>query len=177
MAAALGRAAISVSLYLLDRLFEFFAQFGGLADVEDVENRLLAQEHEPAKAFLVFRRHFHFAQWLFRSQVRVGALEQLEFFFEFRRLHLLEIFFEALEPLFDLAKIADHQVELDVLDVAQRIDLAHVRNRGIVEDPDHVGERIHLPQMADVGGFLQASWPIAPTSTYSTEVCVSFLGL
>ena len=86
--------------------------------------------------------------------MRIGALQQLEFFFEFRRLHLLEIFFQALQPLFDLAEIADHQVELDILDVAQGIDLRHQRNRGVFEHAHHVGERIDLAKVADVGSFL-----------------------
>ena len=85
----------------------------------------------------------------------VGALEQFEFFFQFRRLHLLQIFFQALETFFDLAEIADHEIELDVLDVAQGIDLRHERNRGIFENADHVGERVDLTQMADVGGLFQ----------------------
>jgi len=47
-----------------------------------------------------------------------GALEQLEFFFQIGGAHLLQVFFHALQTFFNLAKIADHQIELDVLDVA-----------------------------------------------------------
>jgi len=40
-----------------------------------------------------------------------------------------------------------------------------------------VDERVDLAEMADVGGFFQGVWPMAPTSTYSTEAWVSFFGL
>jgi len=82
-------------------------------------------------------------QRVLRSQVRVGALEQVELFFEFRRLHLLQVFFQALQPLFDLAQIADHEVKLDILNIAQRIDGSDVRDCGIVKGPQDVGERVH----------------------------------
>jgi len=138
-----------------DCRFEVFAQFGALANVEHVEHRLLAQEHEAANALLVVGRDLHFAQRLFGFEKSFGLDEQLVFFFQFGRLHLLQIFFQALQPLFDLAEVAHHQVELDVPDVAQRIDRTHVRDRIVLECPQHVDERIHLAQMTDVGGFFQ----------------------
>ena len=77
--------------------------------------------------------------------MRLGALQQLVFFFEFRRLHLLEIFFETLQPFLDLAEVADHEIEFHILDVAQRIDFASMWNRGILENTHDVGQRIDLP--------------------------------
>ncbi len=70
--------------------------------------------------------------------------QQLVFFFQFRRLHLLQVFFQPLQPLLDLAKIADHQVELDILDVAQRVDRPDVRNGIVFKRPQHVDQRVHL---------------------------------
>ena len=52
-----------------------------------------------------------------------------------------------------------------------------VRDGRIVEGANHVRQRVDVAQVADEGGFLQASWPMAATSTYSTQACVSFLGL
>ena len=155
LAPALGRAAHFGQLVFLYRRFQVFAQFRALADVEHVEHRLLAQEHEAADALLVFGRHFHFAQRLFGFEVGLGFDQQLVFFFQFRRLHLLQVFFQALQSFFDLAKIADHEIELDVLDVAQRIDRADVRNLIAFKRPQHVDERIYLAQMANVGGLFQ----------------------
>ena len=97
----------------------------------------------------------HLAQRLVGFHLHLGALQQFEFFFEFRRLHLLEIFFQPLQPFFDLPKIADQQIEFHVLDVAQRIDLASVRHRRIVEHTDDVSQRIHITQMSGVGAVFQ----------------------
>ena len=130
-----------------------------LADVQHVENRLLAEEHEALDALLVFGGHLHFAQRLVGFHLRLGALQQLEFFFEFRRLHLLEIFFQTLQPLFDLPQIADQQIEFHVLDVAQRINLAHMRNRRIVKHAHHMRQCVDVAQMRGVGAVFQRFLP------------------
>ena len=155
VAPALGRAGDFGQLVFLDGFVEIFSEFRGFADVEHVENRLFAEEHESADALLVLGSHLHLAQWLFGSKMRVGALQQLEFFLEFGSLHLLQIFFETLEAFFDLAEIADHQIEFDILDVAEGIDPADVRDGGIFEYADHVGQCIDLSEMTDVAAFLQ----------------------
>ena len=85
----------------------------------------------------------------------LGALEQLVFFFQLGGAHLLQVFFQALESLLHLAKIVDDQVEVDVLDVAQRIDRADVRDRRVVENAHHVGQRIDVAQVGGEGGFFQ----------------------
>jgi hypothetical protein len=64
-------------------------------------------------------------------------------------------FFQALQPLFDLAQIADHEIEIDVLNVAQWIDRADMRNRVVLKRAQYVNERIHLAQVADVGSLFQ----------------------
>ena len=89
------------------------------------------------------------------SRCALALMSKLVFFFEFGRSHLLQIFFQALETLFDLAEVADHQVEFDVLDVAQRIDRADVRDGVVFKGAQHVGEGVDLAQVADVGGLLQ----------------------
>ena len=85
----------------------------------------------------------------------VGALEQLEFLLQFRSPHLFKIFFETLETFFDLAKVADHQVEFDILDVSQRIYFRDERDRRVFKHAHDMGQRVHLSQVADVGGFLE----------------------
>ena len=85
----------------------------------------------------------------------IRALEEFEFFLELRRLHLFQIFFNALQAFFNLSQIADHQIEFDILDVAQRINFSYVRDGRIVEHPDHVSQSINLPQMPDVAAFFE----------------------
>ena len=105
--------------------------------------------------FLSSAEHFHFAQRLVGFHMYLGTLQQLKLFFELGGLHLLQIFFQPLQAFFDLAEIADQQIELHVLDVAQRIDRPHVRNRGIVEDPHDVRQRVDIAQMRRVGRVFQ----------------------
>ena len=80
--------------------------------------------------------------------MRLRALQQLEFFFELGRLHLLQVFFHALQPFFDLAEIADHEIEFDILDVAQRIDSPTCGMEWIIESAKHVGQRVDLRRWA-----------------------------
>ncbi len=85
----------------------------------------------------------------------VGAFEQLELFLKLRRLHLFQIFFQPLQPLLNLAQIADHEIELDILDVAQGVNFAHMGYCRIVEGANHVGQRVDLAQVAKVSRLLQ----------------------
>ena len=94
----------------------------GFSNIEHVEHGLLAEEHEAADAFFVFGGHLHFAEGLFGFEEGFGFDEELVFFFEFGCLHLLQVFFEAFEAFFDLAEVADHEIEFDVLNVAEGID-------------------------------------------------------
>ena len=84
-----------------------------------------------------------------------GLDQQLIFLLQIWRAHFLEVFFQALQPFFDLAEIADHEVEFDILDVAQGIDRADMRDGGIFESAQDVDQRVHVAEMADVGGLLQ----------------------
>src|SRR6185437_7889726 len=49
---------------LLYRLLQLFTKLHALANVEHIKNWLFAEEHESAKAFLVFGRHLQLAQRL-----------------------------------------------------------------------------------------------------------------
>ena len=87
--------------------------------------------------------------------MRLGLDQKLVFFLKLRRAHFLQIFDEAFEALFDLAEVADHQVEFDILDIAQRVDGADMRDRIVFKGAQHMNQRVHLTQVADVGGLLE----------------------
>ena len=86
----------------------------------------------------------------------VGPFQKIKFFFQIGSAHLLQVFFQALQPFFDLPQVTDHQVEIDVLDVAKWIDRPDVRNGRIIEGADHVGQGVHIAQVPDVGAFFQS---------------------
>ena len=54
-----------------------------------------------------------------------------------------------------MPEVADHEIKLDVLDIAQGVDAADVRNRRIVKGSQHVGQRIHATQMREIGGLFK----------------------
>src|SRR2546422_739623 len=145
-----------VQLVFADCIFQFFAEFRRLADIKHIQNGFLAEEHEAAESLLVLACHFHFTQRALGFKMRLSALEQFVFFFQFGRAQFLEIFFQALKTLFDLAEVTDHQVEFDILDIAQGIDRANVRDCGVVEGADDVRKLIHVAQMSDVAAFFQS---------------------
>jgi len=89
LAPALGPCGHFGQVVLGNRRFEVFAELRALADVEYVENRLLAQKHEAPNALLVVSRHLHFAQRLLRFEKGFGLNQQLIFALQFRSLHLL----------------------------------------------------------------------------------------
>src|SRR6185369_17319605 len=63
---------------------------------------------------------------------------------------------ETFETLLDLAEIADHHVEFDVLDIPQGIDVAlGVRDGRVVKGTYHVRERVHLAKVGEEVGFLE----------------------
>ena len=67
---------------------------------------------------------------------------------------LLEVLFHAFEALLHLTEVTDHQIKIHILDVAQRIDVADVRNRRIIERPHHMRQGIDISQMTNVGRLL-----------------------
>src|SRR5437868_301764 len=136
-------------------VFQFFAQFHALGDVEYAEHGLFAEKHESADTLLVFGIHLHLAQRTLGLKMCLGADQQVVLALQFRRAHLLQVLLHALHAFFDLAKVADDKVEINILNVAQRIDFADVRNGGIVEGANNVGERVHLAEVADVGSLFQ----------------------
>ena len=57
----------------------------------------------------------------------------------------------------DLIEVGEHQFEVQHLGVAQRIDRTRgVRHGGIVENAQHVRQRIHFAQRRKHGGILRA---------------------
>ena len=87
--AGIGARGDFRQLVFADRTLEIFPELRALVHVQHVENRFLAQEHEAAKTLFVFRRHLHLAKRALRSEVSVGALEQIEFFFKIGGAHFL----------------------------------------------------------------------------------------
>src|SRR5215472_1063400 len=81
--------------------------------------------------------------------------DEIELAFEFGISHLLEVFFQPFKPLLNLAQIADDQVEINSLSVAQGIDLADVRDRWIVEGAQHMSQGVHSAQVGKKSGFLE----------------------
>ena len=87
--------------------------------------------------------------------MHLGAFQQVVLALQFRGLHLLQVFLDALDALLHLSQIVDDQVEINVLDVAQRIDGANVGDGVVFEGAHHVGERVHVAQVGGEGGFVQ----------------------
>ena len=154
-APALGREATSVELVLGHGSFDVSAQRRALGDIQHVEHRLLREEGEAADQLLFLGRHFHLAKRDLFLQRFLGAKQQRILLHQFIGLLLLEIFFQPLQPLFDLREIGNHQVELDVLDVAQRIDLADVGNGIVFKGTQHMDQRIDAAQVGEQAGFLE----------------------
>ena len=89
------------------------------------------------------------------SRCALARIEQVMFALDLRRLHLLQVFLHALQALLDLAQIVDDEVEVDVLDVAQRIDGADVRDGVVFEGADDVGQRVDVAEVGREGGLVQ----------------------
>ena len=115
----------------------------------------MREEHEALDELLFFRRHFQFAQGLFFFKRIFGAQKQRLLALQFAGAALLQVLFHALEAFFDLGEIADHQVEFDVLDVAQRIDGADVRNGVVFKGAEDVDQRVDVAQAGEEGGLLE----------------------
>ncbi len=75
--------------------------------------------------------------------------------FEVRRFHLLKIFFEALEALFDLGEVGKHQLELEAFGVARGIDGTGVGNGVVLEGAEDVDEGVHIAEAGEEGGFFE----------------------
>ena len=56
-----------------DGSLEIDAKGGALANVEDVENRFLAEELETSDDLFLILRHFHFTQWTLGFEVSLRA--------------------------------------------------------------------------------------------------------
>ncbi len=87
--------------------------------------------------------------------MRLGADQQVVLAFDLVRLHLLAVFFDALQALLDLSEIVHDEVEVDVFDVAQGVDGPDVSNRVVLEDAHHVRQRVDVAQVGGEGGLVQ----------------------
>ena len=97
------------------------------------------------------------AQRFLRFDGRLAAIQQDQLLLENRLLLFLQIFFHALDAPRDLIEVGEHQFEIEHLGVAQRIDRARgVSHGGIVENAQHVRQRVHFPQRRKHGGILRA---------------------
>ena len=128
-------------------------QLAGLVftEVQHVEYGLLREKLEAAQAFFLLGVELQLPQRLVRFQGGFALLEQLEFAVQLGVLDLLAVLFQALEALFHHQQVAEHQLHLDVFQVAHRIDgPLLVRDGGVLEQAQHVGEGVHHPQAGQV---------------------------
>ena len=115
----------------------------------------MREKHEALDELFLFRSHLQLAQRLLLFEGIFGAQQKGVFALQLGGAHLLEVFFDALQALFDLGEVADHEVEFDVLDVAQGVDGADVGNGVVLEGAEDVDEGVDVAQAGEEGGFLQ----------------------
>ena len=99
--------------------------------------------------------HLQLAQREFLFEGLLGAEQQSLFALQVAGASFFEVLFQAFQALLNLRQVADHQVELDVFDVAQGIDGADMGNRIVLEGAQHVDQRIHVAQAGEERGFFQ----------------------
>ncbi len=148
---------------------QIVAQRSALADIEHVEYRLLGEKHKASDQLLLLGRHLQLAQRLLLFESLFRAQQQSLFVLKIVGAPFLEIFFQALQTLFHLGQVADHQIEFDVLDIAKGIDGANVRNRFVFEGAQYVNQCVHIAQAGQEAVSFSASCPMAATSTNSTD--------
>src|SRR3984957_10106855 len=145
-------------------LFQLVSRYGGfqggaqrraLRDIEHKEHRFLGEEHEAANQLLLLRRHLHLAQRLLLLQLLLATQEQGVLFFEVRRTHLLQIFLQPLQALFHLGKIGEDEVEVDILDIAQRVNAADAGNGVVFKRAQHMDQRVVVAQVSEEGALLE----------------------
>ena len=154
-----GPARHFLQLEAADGRFKVVTQCGAFADIQRIQNRLLRQEHEALDKLLLVGRHLQFAQRLLLFQRLFRAQQQGLFAFQLAGAALLQILFHAFQTFFDLRKVADHQVEFNVLDVAQRVDGPYMGNGVVFERAQYVDERIDVAQAGEERGLLQRLLP------------------
>jgi len=77
-----------------------------------------------------------------------------------------------------LAEVADHEIEFDILDVAEGVDGMDQRNIVALKGAKDVDERVDLAEMADVGGFFQGVLADGSyVDVFDGGVVFSFFGL
>ena len=85
------------------------------------------------------------------------ALQDLELVVEVGVLDLLAVPVEAFQALLDHHQVAEDQLGLDIVEVAQRVDRALLVRHGVaLEDAEHVGQGVHHAQAAQVARLAQS---------------------
>ncbi len=130
---AFGSDATSSTLVFRRRRFKIRCRACTLLKIQRVKDRLLREELKAANQLLLLCGHLEFAQRLLRFQRFFAIAARALFLFEIRGSHLLQILLQPLQALLDLRQVRNHQIEFDILDIAQRIDRSHVRNRVVFE--------------------------------------------
>ncbi len=114
-----------------------------LADVQHVQHRLLRKELESANQFFFFRGQLQSSQRSVRFQRGLAAFQHRELAIQLLILQLLAILIEAFHALLDHHKIAQHEFDIDVLHVANRVHRSFfVRHRIAVEEAQDVGQSV-----------------------------------
>ena len=153
--AGVGARGDFVELVFAHGFIQIIAEGGAFADVDDVEHGPLREKHEALDELLFLVGHFEFSEREFRLEGFFGAEKESLFAFEFAGAALLEVLLEALEALLNLAEVADDQIEIDVLDVAQGIDRADVGDGIVLEGAQDVDERVDVAQAGEESSFFE----------------------
>ena len=134
-----------------------FADFV-IAQIQHVEHGTLREKHEAGEHLALLRRELELAQRPLGGDRLLAAQQQRLLVLERRLFFSLEVFLQALEPALDLLEVGEHQFEVQRDGVAQRVDAAgRVRHGGIVEDAQHVRQRVHFAQRREDGGIARAA--------------------
>ncbi len=118
-----------------------------VAQIKHVEHRPQRKKHEAGEDLALLGRELELAQRMFAFDRRAAAHERRLLVLAGGVFLALEVFLQPLQAALDLFEIGEHQLEIERLRISQGIDAARgVRHGGIVEDAQHVRERVHLAQ-------------------------------
>jgi hypothetical protein len=120
-----------------------------------IEDGLLREELEALDELLLVGGHVEFAKRFLLFEGFFGTEKKSLLALELAGAALLEVFFETFEALLDLAEVADDEVEVDVLDVAEGVDGAYVGDGIVLEGAQDVNERVDVAQAGEEGGFFE----------------------
>jgi hypothetical protein len=143
-----GAALQGSELVFRDRLVHFGGFF--IAKIQDVEHGALGQKEEAANGFAFFGGKLKFTKRFFGFEMRFTLFKDTLFVFQNRILLFLEVLFNALKAFADLVVVGEDEFQVEVGGVAKRIDTTlGVRDRGIVEDADHVSDGVDVAERGE----------------------------